>query len=108
MGARGTVFWIGPDKFREGELRCGVKGDDGETHWASMGALRVEGSSAEPVRNLADFSGEHHRGDLVVARGKTRVVDGELVVHGWVDLAGTLRCALLPSSASCRSRRRQG
>ena len=32
MGVTGVIFWIGDNKYGEGQ-RFGVRGDDGETHW---------------------------------------------------------------------------
>lgn len=34
----GEVFWLGPNKFGPG-TRCGVKDDDGETHWVDSRKL---------------------------------------------------------------------
>jgi len=31
-GVTGTIFWVGENKFSEGQ-RFGIRGDDGETHW---------------------------------------------------------------------------
>lgn len=31
--AVGTVFWQGPDRYKEGATRLGLHGDDGETIW---------------------------------------------------------------------------
>lgn len=35
VGTTGTVFWLGPNKWGEGE-RAGIEGDDGETYWITV------------------------------------------------------------------------
>ena len=40
-GVTGSVFWTGKDRYREGMLRLGVRGDDGETYWASQSDVNV-------------------------------------------------------------------
>lgn len=34
LGVTGTIFWVGENKYGEGQ-RFGIRGDDGETHWVA-------------------------------------------------------------------------
>lgn len=60
-GVSGTIFWIGDDKYNEGQKRLGVRGDDGETYWVS--AANVEATDQpEPAPEAPDYE----KGDRVV------------------------------------------
>ncbi|MEZ4238165.1 MAG: hypothetical protein R3F59_18860 [Myxococcota bacterium] len=60
QGVFGTVFWTGEDRFNEGEMRLGVRGDDGETYWVSES--QVEKTDAAPPSHEEP---ELSKGDVV-------------------------------------------
>ncbi len=70
LGVRGSVFWIGENKWGPG-LRYGVKGDDGETYWLDDAKLGAEKDAppppagAEPKGPVEEFD----KGDRVRIRG---------------------------------------
>ena len=69
VGITGTVFWTGPDKYDEDNLRLGVRADDGETLWLSQSVVEeVSGKEAElppagPPPNKGDRVQWKNRGD---------------------------------------------
>ena len=62
----GTVFWTGKDRYNDG-LRLGIRGDDGETYWASQRDCEVSEEEL-PVGETFD------KGDRV--RFRNRGVEG--------------------------------
>lgn len=66
-GVVGTVFWIGEDKYNEGQKRLGVRGDDGETYWVSADNVELtdvpEAEPEEPDYEKGDRVTYEHRGE---------------------------------------------
>ncbi|MEN0064292.1 MAG: hypothetical protein AAGA48_19235 [Myxococcota bacterium] len=66
-GATGTVFWIGDDKYNEGQKRLGVRGDDGETYWVSADYVELtdvpEAEPGEPDYEKGDRVAFTNRGE---------------------------------------------
>lgn len=46
-GVRGSVFWVGPNKFGEG-MRYGLRDDHGTTHWVDGAELGAEADAPPP------------------------------------------------------------
>ncbi|MEO0600252.1 MAG: hypothetical protein AAF211_02395 [Myxococcota bacterium] len=66
-GVNGTVFWIGDDKYNEGQKRLGVRGDDGETYWVSASYVEAtdvpESEPDEPEYEKGDRVTFEHQGE---------------------------------------------
>ena len=76
MGVTGTIFWIGDNKYGEGQ-RFGIRGDDGETHWVPE--EHCEGTSETmEVPEAPELS----KGDEVTW------MDGEMLLSGHVFWLG--------------------
>lgn len=72
-GVSGSIFWTGKDKYKGGQ-RFGIRGDDGETHWASDS--EVEPSDApEPE---VDEGEKFEKGDRVRYRDRSNTSTGSV------------------------------
>ena len=97
VGATGTVFWIGDNKFGEGK-RLGIEGDDGETHWIPMEYVEATEMQAPDVEapekgsSVSWGEGEEQRTGTVFWVGESKsgkgwrvgVKDAEEETH-WLD-----------------------
>ena len=81
LGTVGTVFWIGPNKFGEGN-RLGIKSDDAETHWVPEAYVEVTALQApevEPPEKGASVSwmdGDLPRAGTVFWVGESKAGNG--------------------------------
>ncbi len=67
VGVRGSVFWIGDNKYGPG-MRYGLRGDDGETYWADETEIGSEEGAppAPPPKEKKPSSGKtFEKGDYV-------------------------------------------
>jgi len=78
VGMRGQVFWVGENKFGEGN-RYGLKGDDGVTYWVNEPDIGPE-EGAPPPPEMPDVPSEtFEKGSrLSIVKGPSAGTEGEV------------------------------